>query len=167
MRVSKFTLGVNLKVLLDSTAFCNDLVTVVQLFTRHFFSICTFVFCGNVLSRIANTCIHLYIYFEPYLCREVIHGNQVKIYKCELCDSAFKHPENLRHHYYRHKDVRKECEYCGVMVKEHYLKVPHLLTMKRQWTYGPTLLPWFDHFHISTKENPPLGCALALAKRNL
>ncbi len=24
-----------------------------------------------------------------------------------------------------------------------------LLTMKRQWTYGPTLLPWFDHFRTS------------------
>ncbi len=24
-----------------------------------------------------------------------------------------------------------------------------LLTMKCQWTYGPTLLPWFDHFHTS------------------
>ncbi len=25
----------------------------------------------------------------------------------------------------------------------------NLLTMKRQWTYGPTLLPWFDNFHTS------------------
>ncbi len=24
-----------------------------------------------------------------------------------------------------------------------------LLTMKRQWTYGQTLLPWFDYFHTS------------------
>ncbi len=21
--------------------------------------------------------------------------------------------------------------------------------MKRQWTYGPALLPWLDHFHLS------------------
>ncbi len=32
----------------------------------------------------------------------------------------------------------------------------HLLTMKRQWTYGPALLPWFDHFHTS------LACFTAL-----
>ncbi len=32
----------------------------------------------------------------------------------------------------------------------------NLLTMKRQWTYGPTLLPWFDHFHTS------LACFTAL-----
>ncbi len=25
----------------------------------------------------------------------------------------------------------------------------HLLTTKRQWTYGPTQLPWNDHFHTS------------------
>ncbi len=24
-----------------------------------------------------------------------------------------------------------------------------LLAMKRQWTYGPTLLPWNDYFHTS------------------
>ncbi len=32
----------------------------------------------------------------------------------------------------------------------------HLLTMKRQWTYGPTQLPWNDHFHTS------LACFTAL-----
>ncbi len=32
----------------------------------------------------------------------------------------------------------------------------HLLTMKRQWTYGPTLLPWFDHFHTSLACFTPL-----------
>ncbi len=31
----------------------------------------------------------------------------------------------------------------------------YLLTMKWQWTYGPTLLPWFHHFHTS--------CCLLLA----
>ncbi len=31
-----------------------------------------------------------------------------------------------------------------------------LLTMKRQWTYGPTLLPWFDHFHTSLACFTPL-----------
>ncbi len=29
----------------------------------------------------------------------------------------------------------------------------HLLTMKRQWTYGPTLLPWFDHFYSHIAAN--------------
>ncbi len=32
----------------------------------------------------------------------------------------------------------------------------NLLTMKRQWTYGPALLPWFNHFDTS------LACFTAL-----
>ncbi len=34
-------------------------------------------------------------------------------------------------------------------VLETLEKSLNLLTMKHQWTYGPTLLPWFDHFHTS------------------
>ncbi len=54
---------------------------------------------------------------------------------------------------------------CQQSVREHpiicmwiYKSEQHsdLLTMKRQWTYGPTLLPWFDHFHTS------LACFTAL-----
>ncbi len=35
-------------------------------------------------------------------------------------------------------------------------KLFNLLTMKCQWTYGPTQLPWFDYFHTS------LACFTAL-----
>ncbi len=34
--------------------------------------------------------------------------------------------------------------------------IPSLMTMKRQWTYGPTQVPLNDHFHTS------LACFTAL-----
>ena len=37
-------------------------------------------------------------------------------------------------------------EQVNVSVKDpKRARTPNLLTMTRQWTYGPTLLPWFDH----------------------
>ncbi len=32
----------------------------------------------------------------------------------------------------------------------------NFLSMKRQWTYGPTLLPWNNHFHTSEACLKPL-----------
>ncbi len=49
--------------------------------------------------------------------------------------------------------------YLDFLIKNNtYQRCPkfNVLTMKRQWTYGPTLLPWFDHFHTS------LACFTAL-----
>ncbi len=42
------------------------------------------------------------------------------------------------------------------VLRDYNCQVLNLLTMKRQWTYGPTLLPWFIHLHTS------LACFTAL-----
>ncbi len=44
----------------------------------------------------------------------------------------------------------------NLTAKPFVMKNKSLLTMKRQWTYGPTLLPWFDHFHTSLACFTPL-----------
>ncbi len=44
-------------------------------------------------------------------------------------------------------------QYEGPMVPHQYID---FLSMKWQWTYGPTLLPWNNHFHTSEACFKPL-----------
>ncbi len=78
-----------------------------------------------------------------------------------LCETwcPGKYRKNLLEHIYSHTGgctIHVDVIHCRVLSNSKPDSQCDLLTMKRQWTYGATLLPLFDHFHTS------LACFTAL-----